>query len=287
MNNDQLINKKFHILQRNKILKDNNRFIYNELANRINLSLENINLEIKNCLEIGFSTLNTYKYITKRTKIDDYFKADISKQLLQYHKPNNLNILLDHDKWEIIDQKFNLIISNFYLHLTNNFDLLFKNINKSLKKNGFFIATIPSVNCFFELKESMILADTKIYGGSYQRFSNFLTIDIISKILKKYNFKIPVLEIDKILLKYNNFSSLLNDLRYLGNSYIYKDRKYKFESKNYFKSIENIYWNKFSHKDKLLLSLEVIFITGWKEDGSQQIPLRPGEAKNSLKDALK
>jgi len=287
MNNDQLINKKFHILQRNKIFKDNDQFIYKELANRINLSLENINLNINNCLEIGFSNTKTYKYIRNRFNIDNYFKADISKEILKSLKPNNLNILLDNDNWEIGKQQFNLIISNFYLHLTNNFDLLLKNINQSLKKNGFFIATIPSMNCFSELKKSMILADEKIYGGSYQRFAQNITIDAISKIIKKYNFKIPVLEIDKILLKYSDFSSLINDIRYLGNSYIYKDRKKNFESKNYFKITEDIYWSKFSQKNKLLLSLEVIFITGWKEDVSQQKPLQPGEAKNSLKSALK
>ena len=32
MNDDQIINKKFHILQRQKLLKDNDKFIYNELS---------------------------------------------------------------------------------------------------------------------------------------------------------------------------------------------------------------------------------------------------------------
>ena len=53
MNDDQIINKKFHILQRQKLLKDNDKFIYNELSKNIINSLENINLSIKNCLEIG------------------------------------------------------------------------------------------------------------------------------------------------------------------------------------------------------------------------------------------
>ena len=53
MKDDQLINKKFHILQRKKILKDKDKFIYNEIANRITQCIEGINLDIKNCLEIG------------------------------------------------------------------------------------------------------------------------------------------------------------------------------------------------------------------------------------------
>ena len=287
MSNDQLINKNFHILQRNKIFKDKDQFIYNELANRINFSLENINLSINNCLEIGCPNTNTYEYMIKRFKIINYFRADISKKILTLYDPSSLNFLLDNDNWKINKKKFDLIISNFYLHLTNNFDLLLSNINKSLKKNGFFIATIPNINCFSELKKCMIEADEEIYGGSYQRFVKSFNVEDITKILKKYNYKIPVIEVDKILLKYKKFSTLLQDLRYLGNSYLYIDRKKKFESKRYFKKIEEIYWEKFSENHELLLSLEVIFITGWKDDISQQKPLKPGEAKYSLEKILK
>ena len=87
---------------------------------------------------------------------------------------------MDIDKLKLKQIKFDLIISNFYLHLSNNIDLLFNNINNSLNKNGFFIATIPGNNCFSELKNSMIKADTNLYGGAYQRFTNALTIEKIS-----------------------------------------------------------------------------------------------------------
>ena len=286
MNNDQLINKKFHILQRNKISKDKDKFIYNELANRINNSIDNINLQINNCLEIGYSSPTSFKYIKERFNINNYFMSDISKENLKKHK-YNLNIELDVDKWNIDENKFDLIISNFYLYLTNNLDLLFKNINNSLNKNGFFITTFPNINCFSEMKECMLEADLIIYGGSYQRFNKSFTVDRITEILKKNNFKIPVIEVDNIQLKYNKFSSLLKDLRYLGNTYLYNDRKKNFESKNYFKKIEEIYWNKFSLNNQLLLSLDVIFITGWKYDISQQKPLKPGQAKYSLEKTLK
>ena len=60
MNDDQIINKEFHILQRQKLLKDNEKFIYNKLSKNIIHSLENINLSIKNCLEIGYSSKKNY-----------------------------------------------------------------------------------------------------------------------------------------------------------------------------------------------------------------------------------
>ena len=63
MKYDQLINKQYHILQRNKINKDKDKFIYNEICSRINLSIDVINLSINNCLEIGFHSKKIEEYI--------------------------------------------------------------------------------------------------------------------------------------------------------------------------------------------------------------------------------
>ena len=101
MNDDQLINKKFHILQRNKILRDSEKFIYNEIGNRINQSLENINFSINNCLEIGFSSQRIYKYILSRFNKVNYSAIDISNKILEKNLEIKQLICLDHDKWQI------------------------------------------------------------------------------------------------------------------------------------------------------------------------------------------
>ena len=63
MKYDQLINKQYHILQRNKINKNKDKFIYNEICSRINLSIDVINLSINNCLEIEFHSKKIEEYI--------------------------------------------------------------------------------------------------------------------------------------------------------------------------------------------------------------------------------
>ena len=189
MNDDQLINKNFHTIQRNKIIKDSDRFIYKEIANRINLSLENINLTLKDCLEIGFSSNSCYSYILSRFKDINYTFLDISKKILEFDNSQKKFICQDHDKWNFNKNEFDIIISNFYLHLTNDFNLLLSNINNSLKKNGLFIATIPGINCFHEIKDCMIQADLEVYGGAYRRFKESINIEKISQILKKIIIK--------------------------------------------------------------------------------------------------
>jgi SAM-dependent methyltransferase len=264
MNNDQLINKKFNILQRKKILKDSEKFIYNEIANRINDSLEGVNFAVNKCLEIGATSENIYKYLLGRSKTIEYSVLDISEDLLKI-LPKNINTYcFDHDGWKIDENLFNLIISNFYLDLTNNLDILLSNIYKSLIKGGFFFASIPGNSFLKELKEAMIINDIKIYGGAYRRFKSNNSIQSISELLKKNNFNNKLIDIDNIIFKYENFSKLLIDVRNLGASYMYFDRKNKFEHKEYFKILEKVYWSKFSNNNKINLTLEIIYFSGWK-----------------------
>ena len=284
---DQLINKKFHILQRQKILKDNEKFIYNETAKRTYQGLDGINLNLSNCLELGFTSKNIYNYFLDRFGDIDYSVLDISDKIIKNLPSAIKSLNFDHDTWNLNKTNFDLIISNFYIHISNNIDILIGNINQSLNPNGFFIATLPGMNCFNELKNVMIKTDIELYQGAYRRFIELLSIDMLSKLLKKHNFRIPLLEIDTFYLKYKDFSKLLRDVRYLGNSNVYFDRKKSFETKRYFTKAEELYWQFYSNNEELILTIEVLIISGWKEHYSQQQPLKPGSAKISLKKALK
>ena len=118
----------------------------------------------------------------------------------------------------------------------------------------------------------MFQADIEIYGGVYRRFIELFSIEKITEVLKKHNFKIPVIEVENLEFRYKNFSSLLKDIRYLANSNIYYDRKKTFENKIYFRKVEEIFWKQYSKNKQLFLHLEIIYITGWKDDPSQQKP---------------
>jgi len=261
---DQLINKQFHILQRNKINKDKDKFIYNEISSRINLSIDVINFTIKNCLEVGFNSKKIEKYICSKYPHVNYYFSDISQKILNNILSDHSKICFDHDQWPFKEKIFDLIISNYYLHFSNNFDLLINNINYSLNDSGFFIAAIPGNNTLPELKNAMIEADIEIYGGAYRRFTELYSIERINEILKKNNFKDSVIERDMLKFYYSNLYNLFKDLRYMGNSNVYYDRKSTFEKKNYFKKVENIYRKKHSNNKKLIAHIEVIYISGWK-----------------------
>ena len=93
-----------------------------------------------------------------------------------------------------------------------------------------------------------------------------------------------MVDYETIDLTYNQFSKLLNDVRSMNLSYYQKDKKYTFEKKLYFKNLEENYSKK--KLNKFILTSDFYIISGWKEHISQQKPMKPGEAKNKLKDYL-
>jgi len=264
----QIINKSYRILQRDKIIfsisKEN--FLIREICNRIFNSIESINIEFNYCLEIGSRNNILKNNILKNNKNIKYLQADISHKLLKYLNFNSNKICFDEDIWAIRKNSFDLIISNFYLHWSNNIENVMHNILNTLKKNGFFLCTLPGPNTMIELKKSMLNADIECYGGSYQRFLNLYSIQDIGNLLYKIGFHTPLAEIDNLTFKYKNFKDLLKDIKLLFETNVLNDRNNFFEKKDYFNKVEKYYWENFSIKNKLPLTYQIIYLSGWKNN---------------------
>ena len=190
---------------------------------------------------------------------------------------------IDLDFWAPHEKEFDLIVSNFYLNIYEDHDKLFSNIMKSLLPNGFFLATLPSPENFSLLRSAMMKTDMQLYGGTYNRFNRAPELLTIIDLLKKNNFKIPLVDYETIDLTYKQFNKLLNDVRSMNLSYYQLDKKNTFEKKSYFSKLEG---NFEKENDQFKLKSNFYIISGWKDHSSQQKPIRPGQAKNKLADFL-
>ena len=268
-----MINKKYLKNLRSKETNKKNDFIFDLYNERIIDSLDIINVNFKKILILGNHGTKITEFIHKKYKDSSLTIYDLS-----------LNSF-DLDYWEAEKEKYDLIISNFYLFLSGNLDNLFKKIINSLDPNGFFIGTMPTRDNFNSLKEAMIKTDIDLYGGVYNRFNQFLNLEDMIKLLKNNNFKIPLVNLENIELEYKKLDNLLNDLRSMKLSYFNEDKKQKFESRNYFIKLEKNF--KKNSKNNYLIATNFYILSGWKDHHSQQKPLRPGQAKNSLKEFFK
>ena len=278
-----MINKKYLKNLRCKEINNKNDFILDLYNERINDSLNVITLEFNKILILGDQGTKIYKYIQKRFKKVEVTVCDIKDLSFKLDKYNVRKTNFDLDEWHFKPNKFDLIISNFYLNISYDLEKLLSKILKSLLPNGFFLATLPSPENFSFLKSAMMKTDMQLYDGVYNRFNRTIDLHIIIDILKRNNFKIPLVDTETIHLKYKTFNKLLHDVRSMNSSYYQKDKKNTFEKKLYFKSLEANYVKK---NDKFVLKSNFYIISGWKDHSSQQKPMRPGQARNKLEDFL-
>ena len=278
-----MINKKYLKNLRCKEINNKNDFIFDLYNERIIDSLDVINIKFKKILILGDQGSEIYKYIHRRfkeaqVKVYD-IKTKISKSELDIIKKSNIDI----DFWAPQEKVFDLIISNFYLNICEDLKKILSKIMKSLQPNGFFLATLPSPENFSFLRSAMMKTDMQLYGGTYNRFNRAPELHTIIDLLKKNNFKIPLVDYETINLTYKQFNKLLNDVRSMNLSYYQKDKKNTFEKKSYFSKLEG---NFEKENDHFNLKSNFYIISGWKDHSSQQKPIRPGQAKNKLADFL-
>jgi trans-aconitate methyltransferase len=278
-----MINKKYLKNLRCKEINNKNDFIFDLYNERIIDSLDVINIKFKKILILGDQGSEIYKYIHKRFKeaqVTVYdIKTKFSKSDLDIIKKSNIDI----DFWPPQEKEFDLIISNFYLNICEDLKKILSKIMKSLLPNGFFLATLPSPENFSLLRSAMMKTDMQLYGGTYNRFNRAPELHTIIDLLKKNNFKIPLVDYETIDLTYKQFNKLLNDVRSMNLSYYQKDKKNTFEKKSYFSKLEG---NFEKENDHFNLKSNFYIISGWKDHSSQQKPIRPGQAKNKLADFL-
>jgi trans-aconitate methyltransferase len=278
-----MINKKYLKNLRCKEINNKNDFIFDLYNERIIDSLDVINIKFKKILILGDQGNKIYRYIHKRFKeaqVTVYdIKTKFSKSDLDIIKKSNIDI----DFWSPQEKEFDLIISNFYLNICEDLKKVMLKIMKSLLPNGFFLATLPSPENFSLLRSAMMKTDMQLYGGTYNRFNRAPELHTIIDLLKKNNFKIPLVDYETIDLTYKQFNKLLNDVRSMNLSYYQKDKKNTFEKKSYFSKLEG---NFEKENDHFNLKSNFYIISGWKDHSSQQKPIRPGQAKNKLADFL-
>ena len=253
-----MINKKYLKILRSKRNLILNNFIYDEIATRIIDSLDLLKVDFKNILEIGINENKIYNYLNNRFNNLKFTRNDIS--ILNISNLKNCELIEeDLDNFKFEKEKYDLIYSNFYSHLSNNYTEFLYKISNSLKSNSFFIASIPDVNNIYQLINAMFKADNLLYGGVYQRVNPTHKIDKILDLFKKLNFYSPSIHSDEIQIEYSNFSKLLLEVKSMNLSYCYTDKRNKFENKNYFKTVEK------NFKKNYNLNVKFNIIAGWKK----------------------
>lgn len=256
--------------------------IVTEIANRLADRLNDNKRNFKNILDLGAGTGVLEKIITKYQTTNLFISADFSPGML--NQASGHKILLNaEEELPFKNQTFDLVISNLMLPWINDVAKCLHMTGKVLKEDGLLLASTLGVESFKEFR--LAFEEAGLNGNHIIPLPD---IQSVGQVLQRRGFALPVIDRDIITLSYPNFESIYNDIKSLGARNLNPNRSNKTIGKHAWKKMEEIYRKNFSLEDGTLsLTLEVIYLHGWRPHKSQPKALKPGSAKTSLTSVLK
>lgn len=183
-----------------------------------------------------------------------------------------------------------LVVSCLGLHWINDLPGTLSTIRQILKPDGVFIGSIFSGETLFELRSSLLLAETEREGGFSPHISPFVRPSDVAGLLTQAGFNLITVDMDEIVVRYPSMFELLFDLQAMGESNCNWNRRLHLPRETML-AAASIYREMYAkqgttegHLDGVPATFEVVSFIGWRPDPSQPKPIKRGSAEFSLKD---
>lgn len=218
----------------------------------------------------------------KRTAIVTPFAAIWQERL------PDAQIVGDDETLALDTDQFDLIVHSLSLHWANDPVGQLIQCRRALKPDGLLIAATLGGQTLQELRSAFAAAEIALTGGLSPRVAPMGEIRDLGGLMQRAGLALPVADTVALCVEYRDALHLMRDLRDMGETNALDQRVRTCPPKQLFAQMAQIYAENFTQASgRVSASFEVVFLTGWAPDDSQQKPLRPGAAQHRLADALK
>jgi SAM-dependent methyltransferase len=220
-----------------------------------------------------------------RGKVGLLIEADLSARMLSGRAGPRLQA--DDERLPFADESLDLVVSTLALHWANDVPGAMIQIRRALRPDGLFLGVIFGGSTLTELRQSLVAAEAELSDGAGLRVAPFADAYDAAQLLQRAGFALPVADLDRVTVRYSHPLKLIADLRAMGETSALADRGRPLSRAILMRACE-IYQQRFGQPDgKVPATFDLITLTGWSPHESQQKPLKPGEGKMRLEDALK
>ena len=193
---------------------------------------------------------------------------------------------IDPERLTLPRTGYDLIVSLFDVQVVNDVVGFLSRIRHHLAPDVLFIAAAIGGDSLFELRHAFLSAESQS-GGAFARVAPFIPLADAGGLLQRAGLALPVTDIESHTVRYASPFALMQEIRALGASNPLADRPGRLMTPRLLAAAAQTYAEEFSDSDgRIRATLEIIWMSGWAPDESQQKPLKPGSAQVSLKDVL-
>ena len=196
-------------------------------------------------------------------------------------------VVADEEALPFRESSLDLVVSALALQFVNDLPGTLVQIRRALKPDGLFLAALLGGDTLTELRQSFATAESEIEGGVSPRVAPFADLRDLGALLQRAGFALPVVDADRLTVRYNSAFDLMHDLRRMGaTNALLARRRTPLKRATLMRMVED-YAERFADDDgRVRATFEIVFLSGWAPHPDQQQPLKPGSAKARLADAL-
>jgi SAM-dependent methyltransferase len=272
---------------------DDYGFLKAEIAERLADRLADVKRAFPLALDLGCHDGAVARTLNGRGGVETLVQADLSEAMARRARTGESGIasrptaVADEEMLPFAERSFDLVTSVFDLHWTNDLPGALLQINLALKPDGLFLGALPGGETLYELRQSLLTAESEIEGGAGPRVSPMAPLQDAAGLLQRAGFALPVADVDRITITYPSALKLMDDLRGMGESNAVIGRRNSFQRRETLLYAAEIYQDLYGDDEgRVPATFDIVFLTAWRPDASQPQPLRPGSARNRLADAL-
>jgi len=261
-------------------------FLLVEGTERLADRLDDITRTFPTALDLGCHTGELGRRLKHRGGIETLVSCDIAPEMAV--RAPGLRVAADEEFLPFADHSFDLVMSCLSLHWVNDLPGALIQIRRVLKPDGLFLASFLGGSTLKEMRRAWLEAESAVEGGVGPRVSPFADVRDAGSLLQRAGFALPVVDSDIITVTYADPLTLMTEVKLMGESNAVAAQRKGFTRRDTLFAAAESYREMFAGEDgRIPATFEIITMTAWTPDPSQQQPLKPGSAVVNLADVLR
>jgi SAM-dependent methyltransferase len=118
-----------------------------------------------------------------------------------------------------------LVVSALAFQFVNDLPGVLAQIRRALRPDGLLLAAMIGGDTLTELRQSFAAAEAELEGGVSPRVAPFADLRDIGALLQRAALALPVTDVDRIIVRYDDAFALMQDLRRMGATNVLVERR--------------------------------------------------------------
>jgi NADH dehydrogenase [ubiquinone] 1 alpha subcomplex assembly factor 5 len=264
---------------------DKSDFLFAEIAGRLADRLSDVKRSFAVGADLGSRGGHMVHATLATGRVDRLYAMDPSPALAaRLPVPA---VAADEEALPFADASLDLAVSSLALHWVNDLPGALVQIRRALRPDGLFLAAMFGGETLWELRQVLMEAELAVSGGVSARVSPMADLRDAAGLLQRAGFALPVADRDPLTVSYADAWALMRELGGMGESNAIRLRAPGPLRRAILTEAVRLYQKRHAFAaGRVRASFEVLYISGWAPAATQQQPLRPGQAKTRLADAL-